>query len=77
MPVPCLPLSTHCFAHPDVAASTPTSAGWSKAGKARTENHGLMGVFEREFWTNTPGELALVWDYKGEGVKDSEKAKKK
>ena len=25
-----------------------------------------QGVFEREFWTNTPGELALVWDFKGE-----------
>ena len=30
--------------------------------KARTANFGLRGVFEREFWTNTPGELALVWD---------------
>lgn len=38
---------------------------WSMAGKARTANYGLMGVFEREFWTNTPGELALVWDSKG------------
>ena len=27
-----------------------------------------MGVFEREFWSNTPGELALVWDFKGEGA---------
>jgi hypothetical protein len=34
--------------------------------KARTVNFGLRGVFEREFWTNTPGELALVWDHKGE-----------
>lgn len=33
--------------------------------KARTTNFGLRGVFEREFWTNTPGELALVWDTKG------------
>ena len=39
---------------------------WSKAGTARTANFGLMGTFEREFWTNTPGELALVWDYKGD-----------
>jgi len=39
---------------------------WSMAGKARTANYGLSGVFEREFWTNTPGELALVWDFKGE-----------
>lgn len=38
---------------------------WSMAGKARTANYGLQGVFEREFWTNTPGELALVWDHKG------------
>ena len=30
---------------------------WSMAGKARTANFGLMGVFEREFWSNTPGEL--------------------
>ena len=35
---------------------------WSMAGKARTANFGLRGTFEREFWTNTPGELALVWD---------------
>ena len=42
---------------------------WSMAGKARTVNHGLRGTFEREFWTNTPGELALVWDYKGKGSK--------
>jgi len=41
---------------------------WNMAGKARTANYGLMGTFEREFWTNTPGELALVWDYKGEGI---------
>lgn len=46
---------------------------WSMAGKARTENHGLMGVFEREFWSNTPGELALVWDFKGEGNKQADK----
>lgn len=38
---------------------------WSMAGKARTANFGLQGVFEREFWTNTPGELALAWDSKG------------
>lgn len=36
------------------------------AGKARTANFGLMGTFEREFWTNTPGELALVWDFKSQ-----------
>ena len=40
-------------------------AAWSMAGKARTVNHGLRGTFEREFWTNTPGELALVWDFSG------------
>jgi len=34
---------------------------WNMAGKSRTANFGLRGVFEREFWTNTPGELALVW----------------
>lgn len=34
--------------------------------QARTANFGLMGVFEREFWTNTPGELCLVWDYKSQ-----------
>lgn len=28
---------------------------WSMAGKARTHNFGLKGVFERDFWTNTPG----------------------
>ena len=28
---------------------------WNMAGKARTHNFGLMGTFEREFWTNTPG----------------------
>jgi len=39
---------------------------WSMAGKARSANFGLKGVFEREFWTNTPGELALVWDSKGQ-----------
>ena len=39
------------------------------AGKARTANYGLMGTFEREFWTNTPGELALVWDYSKEREK--------
>merc|ERR1711871_493982 len=39
---------------------------WSMAGKARTANFGLKGVFEREFFTNTPGELALVWDSKGQ-----------
>jgi hypothetical protein len=32
-----------------------------------------MGVFEREFWSNTPGELALVWDFKGEGNKQADK----
>ena len=26
---------------------------WSMAGKARTHNFGLRGVFEREFWTNS------------------------
>ena len=39
---------------------------WSMAGKMRTVNHGLMGTFEREFWTNTPGEMAMVWDSNGE-----------
>ena len=39
---------------------------WSMAGKARSANYGLKGVFQREFWTNTPGELALVWDSKGQ-----------
>ena len=48
---------------------------WSMAGKARTANFGLMGVFEREFWSNTPGELALVWDIKGEGAHVDPKAK--
>jgi hypothetical protein len=48
---------------------------WSQAGKARTANFGLMGVFEREFWSNTPGELALVWDVKGEGAHVDPKAK--
>lgn len=43
------------------------------AGKARTENHGLMGVFEREFNSNTPGALALIWDYKGQGNKSADK----
>ena len=43
--------------------------------KARTVNYGLMGVFEREFWSNTPGELALVWDFKGEGAHVDPKAK--
>ena len=42
---------------------------WNMAGKARTANYGLMGTFEREFWTNTPGELALVWDYSKEREK--------
>ena len=41
------------------------------AGKARTANFGLQGVFEREFWTNTPGELALVWDFKEKGQASS------
>jgi len=45
---------------------------WSMAGKARTANYGLMGTFEREFWTNTPGELALVWDFKSQ-MPDKEK----
>ena len=31
--------------------------------KARTVNFGNKAVFEREFWTNTPGALALVWDF--------------
>ena len=35
-----------------------------------------MGVFEREFWSNTPGELALVWDFKGEGNKAAMAVKK-
>ena len=26
---------------------------WSMAGKSRTANFGLRGVFEREFWTNS------------------------
>ena len=30
------------------------------AGKARTANFGLRGVFEREFWTNTPGEVTML-----------------
>ena len=42
---------------------------WNMAGKARTANYGLMGTFEKEFWTNTPGELALVWDYSKERAK--------
>ena len=42
--------------------------------KARTVNFGLQGVFEREFWTNTPGELALVWDF--ENQKKALEAKK-
>ena len=46
---------------------------WSMAGKARTANFGLMGVFEREFYTNTPGELALVWDHKTEEEKAAKK----
>mmetsp|Transcript_42635 Transcript_42635/g.96397 ORF Transcript_42635/g.96397 Transcript_42635/m.96397 type:complete len:190 (-) Transcript_42635:542-1111(-) len=37
---------------------------WKMAGRARTHNFGLMGTFEREFWTNTPGELAMVWNSK-------------
>ena len=49
---------------------------WSMAGKARTANFGLSGVFEREFWTNTPGELALVWDFKGEGAPAMARKKK-
>mmetsp|Transcript_49420 Transcript_49420/g.122827 ORF Transcript_49420/g.122827 Transcript_49420/m.122827 type:complete len:191 (-) Transcript_49420:260-832(-) len=47
---------------------------WKMAGKQRTHNYGLQGVFERELWTNTPGELALVWDYKGELSKGREQA---
>ena len=48
---------------------------WSMAGKARTANFGMMGVFEREFYTNTPGELALVWDFKSEEEKVAHAAK--
>mmetsp|Transcript_24453 Transcript_24453/g.47644 ORF Transcript_24453/g.47644 Transcript_24453/m.47644 type:complete len:186 (+) Transcript_24453:232-789(+) len=43
---------------------------WSMAGHARTENHGRRSTFKKELWTNTPGELALVWDYNGKGNKD-------
>ena len=43
---------------------------WKMAGKQRTENFGLSGVFEREVWTNTPGELALVWDYKSQEAEE-------
>ena len=50
---------------------------WSMAGKSRTANFGLQGVFEREFWTNTPGELALVWDFKGEMAKKERQEAKK
>jgi hypothetical protein len=32
---------------------------WSMAGKARTANFGLQGVFEREFWTNSTPPLAV------------------
>mmetsp|Transcript_12094 Transcript_12094/g.28640 ORF Transcript_12094/g.28640 Transcript_12094/m.28640 type:complete len:207 (-) Transcript_12094:51-671(-) len=38
---------------------------WSMAGKARTVNHGLKEAGLKDLWTNTPGELALVWDFKG------------
>jgi len=32
---------------------------WGK--DVRSENFGRRGVFAKELWTNTPGELALVW----------------
>jgi len=34
---------------------------YQMAGKARSENFGRRGCFAKELWTNTPGELALVW----------------
>ena len=40
-------------------------AAWSMAGKARTVNYGLKEAGLKDLWTNTPGELALVWDFKG------------
>ena len=36
--------------------------------------HGLQGTFEREFFTNTPGELALVWQL---GENDKERLKQR
>lgn len=37
-----------------------------RCSPARSECLAMPRVFEREFWTNTPGELALVWDSKGQ-----------
>ena len=49
-----------------VACAAHSLSCWNMAGKARTANYGLQGNFEREFWTNTPGAMALVWDFEGQ-----------
>ena len=44
---------------------------FSQTAQARPENHGRISSFKREFWTDTPGALAMVWQYKGKGEKGS------